>query len=210
MFKINKVVMALVLIVLTSTTAASNQQHPNSILILGDSISAAYGIDQEKSWPMLLQQTMDRDFAPKSYQVINASISGETTGGALNRLPKLLAQHQPTIVIVELGGNDGLRGFPITTLRKNLDRIAVLSLQHQAKVLLTGMRIPPNYGPRYTQQFYDSYNLTAKKHQLMLVPFILEEIATRPELMQRDGIHPTAEAQPLILKNVLPYLKSIL
>lgn len=209
MFKINKVVMALVLIVLTAT-ATGSQQHTNTILILGDSISAAYGIAQEKSWPVLLQQKLDRNFAEKNYHVINASISGETTGGALSRLPKLLDQHKPTIVIVELGGNDGLRGYPITTLRKNLEQITALSLDQQAKVLLTGMRIPPNYGPRYSQQFYDSYHLTAEKHQLPLVPFILEAIATRPELMQRDGIHPTAEAQPLILENLLPYLKRML
>jgi acyl-CoA thioesterase-1 len=181
-----------------------------SIMILGDSISAAYGIPTDKGWVKLLQDQLSHQHSTLDYQVINASISGETTGGALTRLPKLLKMHQPNIVIIELGGNDGLRGFPIMTLRNNLDQLISLSQTAGAKVLIAGMRIPPNYGPRYTSQFYDSYRLAAQKFQVALVPFLLDEIAQHPELMQRDGIHPTEEAQPKILQNVLPVLQSLI
>jgi acyl-CoA thioesterase-1 len=182
----------------------------NSIMILGDSISAAYGIERNEGWVSLLEQYLQENITDKSYHIINASISGETTGGGLTRLPNLLEQHQPNIVIIELGGNDGLRGFTISNLRSNLDTMAELSLAANAKVLIAGMRIPPNYGTRYTNLFYDSFRLTAEKHQLPLIPFLLEGIATNPELMQRDGIHPTAEGQPLILKNVLEQLNQLL
>ncbi|MEH6557083.1 MAG: arylesterase [Oceanicoccus sp.] len=180
------------------------------IIILGDSISAAYGISLEQGWVSLLSQYLEKHYHQKNYHVINASISGETTDGALSRLPKLLAQYQPTIVIIELGGNDGLRGYPIPNFRNNLGQMVSLVKDTNAKVLLTGMQIPPNYGSRYTQMFYESYGIIAHKYQIPLVSFLLDEIAIYPELMQRDGIHPKASAQSKILQNVLPELKEIL
>lgn len=190
-----------------SATHASN---PQSILILGDSLSAAYGIKREDGWVNLLDQHLKQHYSNQQYPIINASISGETTGGALRRLPQLLAQHQPAIVIIELGGNDGLRGHPINILRQSLQQLVELSLQSNATVLLAGMKIPPNYGLRYTQQFYDSYQQIAQQFDIQLVPFLLAGIALKPELIQSDGIHPTAAAQPQLLKNVLPSLKVLL
>lgn len=187
----------------TSTLAASK-----TILVLGDSLSAAYGIPQESGWVQLLSDDLDKQQAP--YKVINASISGETTGGGLARLPTLLATHQPAIVIIELGANDGLRGFPIKTLRGNLSELVILSQAADAKVLLVGTHIPPNYGSRYTQLFYDSYSLLSEQHQTALAPFLLEGIATETALMQADGLHPVASAQARILQNVMPYLKELL
>jgi len=180
-----------------------------SIMVVGDSISAAYGIASEDSWVTLLQQHLNQS-DHNNYRVINASISGETTGGALSRLPDLLAEYQPNIVIIELGGNDGLRGFPIAQFRQNLEQLVTLSQAANAKVVLAGMMIPPNYGPRYTQMFYGSYELVAEKFSLPLIPFLLKGIATDAELMQRDGIHPVTKAQPLILRNVLPQLEPLL
>ena len=139
-----------------------------------------------------------------NYRVINASISGETTGGGLRRLPALLEQHQPQLVIIELGGNDGLRGYPIGKFRTNLETMVTLSSEAGARTLLLPMEIPPNYGARYTSDFRDSYVLVAKKTGAMLAPFILDGVATDPALMQDDGVHPRVEAQPIILQNVLP------
>lgn len=188
------------------TATASSQ----SIMVLGDSLSAAYGIPVEKGWVALLKQHIEQHSYEKDYDVINASISGETTGGALARFPNLLAQHKPYLVIIELGGNDGLRGFPITTLRNNLDQLVTLAKTAGSKVLIAGMRIPPNYGPRYTNLFFQSFLEAAQQHQVPLVPFLLDEIAIYPVLMQADGIHPTADAQPQILNNVLPTLTEML
>lgn len=179
-----------------------------TLLVLGDSLSAAYGIPQQSGWVPLLARQLDKQQPP--YAVVNASISGETTGGGLARLPALLADHQPDIVIIELGANDGLRGFPIKTLRSNLSALVTLSQQANAEVLLVGIHIPPNYGSRYTRMFYDSYSLLSEQHQVALAPFLLEGIATNPELMQADGLHPVASAQSLILQNVMPYLKKML
>ncbi len=194
----------------TQTAWSDEDTNITPIIVLGDSISAAYGISREQGWVVLLSQHLDKHYHQKNYHVINASISGETTDGALSRLPKLLAQYQPSIVIIELGGNDGLRGFPITNFRNNLDQLVSLTKDNNAKVLLTGMQIPPNYGSRYTQMFYESYGIIAQKHEIPLVSFLLDEIAIYPELMQRDGIHPKASAQSQILQNVLPQLKEIL
>ena len=181
-----------------------------SILVLGDSISAAFGIPRQKGWVALLDQHLKQQQPQRKFVLINASISGETTVGGLSRLPKLLAQYQPDIVIIELGANDGLRGFPIKNIRTNLEQLVKLSQGANAKVLLTGMHIPPNYGARYTRLLHDSYSLIATRYQTALLPFLLEGIAIYPELMQEDGLHPTAEAQPRILQNVLPHLKGIL
>lgn len=175
-----------------------------TVLVLGDSISAAYGIERDSGWVALLQEKLP------AFTVVNASISGETTEGGRNRLPALLTKHKPEIVIVELGGNDGLRGFQIRRIRDNLEQLVAQSQAAGARVLLAAIKIPPNYGPRYTAEFYESFTLTAKRFDIPLVPFILDGIATRPELMQDDGLHPTAEAQPQLLANVWPHLQPLL
>lgn len=202
-----------------SDTAESILAPPTApaILVLGDSISAAYGIKREQGWVNLLQQYLLQHRnevkiaqTMPAYKIINASISGETTGGARARLPKLLLKHQPSIVIIELGGNDALRGYPIQTLRDNLNNMTQLSQQAKAQVLIVGMRIPPNYGKHYTEMFYNSFKETASNHGAALVPFLLDEIAIYPKLMQRDGIHPTAQAQAQLLENILPHLQPLL
>jgi acyl-CoA thioesterase-1 len=177
------------------------------ILVLGDSLSAGYGIDLKEGWVNLLVQRLADDYP---HQVINASVSGETSGGGLARLPALLKEHQPSLVILELGGNDGLRGHPLNIMQQQLDAIIQQSRQANAQVLLLGMQIPPNYGQRYTQQFHQVYTTLAEKYKLAYVPFFLEGIAVNPDFMQRDGIHPTAEAQPLMLDNVWVGLKPLL
>lgn len=161
------------------------------LLILGDSLSAAYGMQQQQGWPYLLQQHTD-------WQLINASISGETTAGGAARLPALLQQHQPDAVLIELGGNDGLRGHAIATIESNLNEIITLVKQHKAAPVLMQIRIPPNYGPRYGQQFSGIYPQLAEKHQITLWPFFMDNIAIDSDLMLGDGIHPNSEAQPLI------------
>lgn len=176
-------------------------------MVLGDSLSAAYGISVNQGWVAKLQRRINSDHP--EFRVINASISGETSQGALLRLPKLLEDYQPAITIVELGGNDGLRGYPIQKLRQNLTQIIIDSRRH-GQVLLLGMQIPPNYGAKYTQMFSDSYAQLAAQFELPLVPFFLENIATNPQLMQDDGIHPRVEAQQILLDNVLPYLLPLL
>jgi len=161
------------------------------LLILGDSLSAAYGLQESQGWPALLAEKTE-------LTLINASISGETTAGGLARLPALLKQHQPNWVLIELGGNDGLRGFNPTLIESQLQQIITLVKQHNAVPLLMQIRIPPNYGPRYVQRFTDIYPTLAQQEQITLWPFFMDEIAVKPELMMRDGIHPNAEAQPLI------------
>lgn len=184
------------------------QAKEHRLLVLGDSISAAYGMSLEQGWVALLAQNLaDREPAP---EVINASISGETTGGGLRRLPALLAQHSPSLVILELGGNDGLRGFPLSALRSNLDQLVDLSQAAGAEVILVPMEIPPNYGARYTAGFRASFVDIAKATDSTLAPFLLEGVATNPALMQADGIHPSVEAQPLLLQNILPTVQAVL
>lgn len=139
--------------------------------------------------------------------VINASISGDTTQGGLTRLPALLKQHQPTLTIIELGGNDGLRGTPIINIKTNLQKMIILAQEANSNVLLLGMQIPPNYGPRYTSLFRNIYIDLAKEQKIQTLPFLLEGVAEHTELMQADGIHPTAKAQPIMLKLMLPYIK---
>lgn len=170
------------------------------LLILGDSLSAAYGLQQQQGWVHLLQQNTQ-------WQLINASISGETTAGGMARLPALLEQHQPDAVLIELGGNDGLRGFAVDSVKSNLNEIITLVKQHTATPILMQIRIPPNYGPRYGQQFSAIYPQLAKNHEITLWPFFMEEIALKQELMQGDGIHPNSEAQPLISDFVGKLLK---
>ncbi len=181
---------------------------PPPVLVLGDSISAAYGIAMEQGWVELLRKKLHAEGYPTP--VVNASISGETTSGGLRRLPNLLDRHQPGLVILELGGNDGLRGFPLADIKANLQRMIELAQQSGAEVLLLGMRIPPNYGPAYTEPFFAQYQQLALTHDLRLVPFFLDGIAGDATLMQRDGIHPTAEAQPLLLAHIWPALRGLL
>lgn len=188
----------------TITTQGAHNTH--NILILGDSISAAYGMDPQLGWVSLLQEriTTDNDINDEqySYKVINASVSGNTTGDGLSRLPKLLEVYQPSIVIIELGGNDGLRGYPVKLMAKNLQRMIDLSQANNAQVVLAGIEIPPNYGQRYTEAFRNTFQQVAANNTVRFIPFILQDIATDPALMQDDGIHPTAEAQTQLLDNI--------
>ena len=176
--------------------------------MLGDSISAAYGMSLEEGWVALLAQRMQQSHA--NYRVVNASISGETSAGGAARLSALLQQHKPALVLIELGGNDGLRGYPIKRLRENLGAMVSASQAAGAKVLLLAMEIPPNYGSRYTQAFRNSFTAVADSTGAIYVPFVLDGIATNRDLIQADGIHPTAEAQPLLLENVWPFVQAAL
>lgn len=191
-------------------SAVADQQATTTatILIVGDSISAAYGMSLEEGWVALLARQLQQSNAP--YEVVNASISGETSAGASARLPSLLQQHRPRVVVVELGGNDGLRGYPIKRLRENLRTMAELSREAGAQVLLLGMEIPPNYGSRYTAAFRDSFATVAAETDSALIPFMLAGIATESSLMQADGIHPTPQAQAQLLANVWPVLGPLL
>ena len=180
------------LLVIKPLTAAAD----NTILILGDSLSAAYGLKQEQGWVKLLQDKYDEK--DQSVYLVNASISGETTGGALRRLDALLSEFEPTHVLIELGGNDGLRGFPIKRLQANLRDLITKSQQIGAKTAFMEVQIPPKYGPRYTKLFTDSFKTIADETDSELMPFFMLSIAGRPELMQNDNLHPNADAQPLI------------
>lgn len=179
-----------------------------SILVFGDSLSAAYGMAQAQGWVALLAERLKRDRA--DYSVVNASISGETSAGGAARLAKALAQHKPAIVILELGANDGLRGLPLAQLRDNLGRMIGQSQKAGARVLLVGMKMPPNYGPDYTRAFESTFSELAKRHKTALVPFLLEDFADKPELFQPDRIHPTVAAQPLMLERVWVALRPLL
>lgn len=178
------------------------------ILVYGDSLSAAYGIAQEQGWVALLQQRIDEK--KLNYSVINASISGETTSGGLSRIEATLKQHRPQFILLELGANDGLRGLPINEMRKNLNTMMTLSQKYKAKVILVGMRIPPNYGIKYTRDFKESYEILARQYKLPLVPFLLDGVAGRRELNQDDGMHPVAKAEPTVLNNVWDILEDII
>ena len=179
-----------------------------TILIVGDSISAALGLDTRLGWASLLQQRLKEQGYDD--QVVNASISGDTSAGGLSRLPALLAEHKPDVVIVELGANDGLRGQPPAQLKQNLAEMVDASQKAGAKVLLLGMLLPPNYGPRYIQAFAKVYTDVASEKKVALVPFFLEGVGGHPELIQADGLHPKAEAQGRLLDNVWPTLKLLL
>lgn len=174
----------------------------------GDSLSAAYGIPQHQGWAAQLQKKLQDEHYP--YEVVNASISGETTSGGVTRIATVLKQTKPKIVILALGANDGLRGLPIQEMTANLDTIITQSKKSGAKLLLIGMRIPPNYGPQYTQSFSHSYQQLSHKHQAKLVPFMLDKVAARPELIQQDGLHPNARGQAIILENIWPKLRLLL
>jgi len=178
------------------------------IMIYGDSLSAAYGIPQQKGWASLLQQKLVSEHY--QYDVVNASISGETTSGGASRIRNALSQIKPNIIILELGANDGLRGLPIESMIANLNTIIQEGKKSGAKILLVGMKIPPNYGPQYTKLFSQSYLKLSQEHQIPLVPFMLENIAAKTNLIQDDGLHPNAIAQPLVLDNIWSKLKMLL
>ncbi len=179
-----------------------------AIIVLGDSLSAAYGMEISQSWPSLLQERLTEN--GYAYRVFNSSITGDTTQGGLARLPRLLEKHQPGIVILELGGNDGLRGLPIEVTEQNLSSMIEQSQSAGATVILAEMRIPPNYGRTYTEKFNSMYTVLTEQYGIALLPFLLQDIALEPGLMQADGIHPTDRAQPLILDQVWAVLQPLL
>lgn len=176
--------------------------------MFGDSLSAGYGLPQGRSWVDLLQNKLDREGF--DFRVVNASISGETTLGGRNRLPAALKQHRPDIVILELGANDGLRGQPLDLMRANLDAMVQASRKAGARVLIVGVRIPPNYGPTYTGKFHAVFAEVARKRKVALVPFLLEGFADQRELFQSDGIHPNEQAQALMMETVWKALHPLL
>ena len=199
------------LLVISGVPAAAEAPAPPTLptlLVYGDSISAGYGIRVEQGWVALLQAKLKQE--GYGYQVINASISGETTAGGLARLPRALALHHPQVVILALGGNDGLRALPVAQMRDNLARMCALAKSAGARILLLGMRIPPNYGPQYTEQFRLAFSDLAHADKLPFVPFLLNDIALNASLMQADGFHPNALGQPRLLDNVWAELGGLL
>ncbi len=187
---------------------AASPDARETVLVVGDSISAAYGMQLEQGWVSLLDERLKTE--KPSYRVVNASISGDTSGGGLRRLPKLLTSYTPRIVVIELGGNDGLRGYPISQLRENLKQLVSLSEQAQAKVLIVPMEIPPNFGKLYTDAFRASFADAAEGTSATLAEFPLSSVALDATLMQPDGIHPTGDAQPIIMESVWRALKELL
>jgi acyl-CoA thioesterase-1 len=195
------------LLLLACTLLAPTAQAAKTILVLGDSLSAGYGIRSDAAWPALLAQRLQE--MKFNYSVVNASISGETTSGGRARIDAALARHAPQIVIVALGSNDGLRGVPLATMRDNLGAIASSAQKGKAQVLIVGQRLPPNYGG-YALQFHQVFGEVAKEKKAALVDFLLDGVATRAELFQADNLHPTAEAQPRLLDNVWQGLAPLL
>jgi acyl-CoA thioesterase-1 len=195
-----------VFLMITACSAA-NAATP-TILVFGDSLSAAYGIPREQGWVNLLQQRLQKQAS--KIQVVNASISGETTAGGLSRIETALKEHQPQLVIIELGANDGLQGLSLVSMQANLTTMITISQKYKANVMLAGMMIPPNYGMPYTQEFKESYVRLAKQYKLALVPFLLEGVAGNPALSIEDGLHPNVKGQPIVLENVWKVLEPTL
>lgn len=184
------------------------QKSPPVLLVVGDSISAGYGLPPDRGWTRLLRERLQAQGYP--HRVVNASISGDTTAGGRARLPQLLREHRPAVVVIELGGNDGLRGGDLNAMRDNLDTMVSMAQKAGARVLLVGMRMPPNYGASYTSRFAAAYTDVARAHNVPLVPFLFEGFADSDEWFQPDRVHPTLNAQPRLLENVWPALKSLL
>ena len=180
-----------------------------TVMVLGDSISAGYGIEPQQAWVNLLQKRLDQQY-PKQHKVVNASVSGETTSGALARLPKLLQTHKPNVVLIELGGNDGLRGQPPLMIQKNLAQLIQQSQKANATVVVLGMKIPPNYGTAYSKAFENNYKVVSQQYKVKLLPFFLEGVAGNKNLMQKDLVHPNAKAQSILLNLAYPYIKGAL
>ena len=186
---------------------ATSAHAERTILVFGDSLSAGYGIRQDAAWPVLLGERLNRE--ARNYTVVNASISGETTAGGHARLKSVLIKYKPAILVLALGANDGLRGLPISEMRRNLSAMVNLAKRRGVRVLLVGMRLPPNYGP-YADAFQAAFREVAAATHTPLVPFLLDGVAERPEQFQADNLHPTADAQPRLLDNVWPALLPIL
>ncbi len=191
-----------------SLVASGAENDMRSLLIYGDSLSAAYGMAEDDGWVALLDQKIQQE--NRRYRVVNGSVSGETSTGGLERLPSMLRSYNPDIVVLELGGNDGLRGLPLNLLKNNLKRMVALIRESGAETLLSGIQIPPNYGPRYATPFYELFYQIAEEDKVAFIPFLIDGIPQQPELMQDDGIHPKPEAQPIILENVWTYLLPML
>jgi acyl-CoA thioesterase I len=179
-----------------------------TVLVLGDSLSAAYGISQDAGWVTLLEQRLARD--RPGWRVVNASVSGETTAGGASRLPAALARYRPRVMILALGANDGLRGLPTEAMRRNLAAMVEAAHQQGARVLVAGMKVPPNYGASYSRDFEAVFGAVAKRYNTAYLPFLLVGVAHRSELFLDDQIHPTADAQPIILKNIWPVLAPLI
>ncbi|UGQ48520.1 arylesterase [Massilia endophytica] len=202
--KLRHVVLAL-LAVLSWSLSASAYSAPKTLLVVGDSLSAEYGIARGAGWVALAEQKLKA----LDVKVINASVSGETTSGGRSRMPQLLSKHKPDVVVIELGANDGLRGLPVTAAESNLRAMIEAVQKAGAKVLLVGIRVPPNYGRDYSEKFFGMYGTLSKAMGVPLAPFMLESVAAKPELFQPDRLHPLASAHPIILGNIWPYLLPI-
>jgi len=198
----------LVIVPAAAAAAASPSPSAAPVLVFGDSLSAGYGIRVEQGWVSLLAQKIEHE--GYGFRVVNASVSGETTDGGLARLPRALAVQKPRIVLLELGANDGLRGLPLAGTRDNLDKMITLLQSQHIAVLLLGLRLPPNYGERYTGGFMSMYQQLAASHHIALLPFLLDNVALHDDLMQADGLHPNEKGQPLLLDNVWPKLLPLL
>lgn len=205
---LRSIVWLIVLLPLTPAAVFAAEPDKPTVLIVGDSLSAGYGLRPGQGWVSLLERRLDAKGYP--HRVVNASISGETTRGALARLPHALEIHDPDIVVIELGANDGLRGFPPEVMRENLLKLIGLSRNAGAQVLLLGMHLPVNYGQAYTERFHQVFVDIAKQHEVPFLPFFLDGVALQPEMMLDDGIHPNADAQPKLLENIWPSLADML
>lgn len=194
--------------IVLALAAMSAYSAPKTLLVLGDSLSAEYGLARGQGWSKLLEQRLRQ--RQVDAVVVNSSISGDTTIGGKNRLPALLEKNRPDIVLIELGSNDALRGLPLTSTQDNLQAMIDLARRSKAKVLLIGMQMPPNYGPDYTRRFSEMFQTLAQQNKTALVPFFMEGIAADMDLFQADRIHPNERAQPMLLDNVWPHLKPLL
>ena len=195
-------------VIVSLITLSAMAEPPPTIVVLGDSISAGFGIEVEQGWVALLQKKLIETH--HNYRISNASISGETSAGGLARIDPVLTAQKPVIVLLQLGANDGLRGLSPVDMKNNLAGIVNRAQKAGAKVILLGMKIPPNYGKRYVDMFYNVYPQLAKELDIPLVPFILEDIVLNKDLMQADGLHPNAKAQPILAKKIEPYLFPLL
>jgi acyl-CoA thioesterase-1 len=200
--------LALVLCLLAAPAPSARAAEPPAILVLGDSLSAGFGLAPGQGWVALLQQRLKKQ--GYGHRVVNASVTGETTDGGVQRLDRALATHKPKIAIIELGGNDGLRGLPIERVRANLELLITRSRTAGAKVILVEIRVPPNYGPKYGNAFRQIYHDLARSHAIPLVSFLADDLALREDLFLEDGIHPNATAQPILLDSLWPKLSPLL
>jgi acyl-CoA thioesterase I len=196
------------LLTITALLFISSFASASTLLIMGDSLSAAYNLRQQDGWVSLLENQLSQSHP--EIKVVNASVSGETTQGGLSRFSALLATHRPNWVVLELGANDALRGYPLDQTTLNLEKMVEQAQQANAVVLLVGNQIPQNYGKRYTQMFFNMYKDIANKYELAYLPFMLKDVALNKDLMQNDGLHPNKEGQPIVLQNILPYLQPLL